>query len=471
MASSKALKIADDGYSTVLKIIDFILINLTMSAVVDFLGESETAVDITAAFIFSTVFLLIGEYCSLYSHRTLRRVRSSIKRVVITLLISIVVMKVIRIAFHNVEGVEISHLTPYVFDIWYLLLLVIVLFTHLVPIFAVRAYRRANHIKKRIAIIGMTSGGLAAERSLLQEYNSGSIDIKYYDDRGENRFGYLTRTPYAGKVDVLLELARKGEVDEVYIALPMVAKDRIRHYLQQLSDSTVDTFLIPDLYTYNLNVSSVKSINGVQIFSVFGSPFDGVGAAIKRIEDVIIGSIITLMISPVLLAVAVGVKLSSPGPVLFKQDRYGLGGKKIKVWKFRSMKVMENSDVVTQATKNDPRVTKFGAFIRRTSLDELPQFINVLQGQMSIVGPRPHAVAHNEQYRKIVDNYMIRHKIKPGITGWAQINGYRGETETVDKMEKRIQYDIQYLHEWTLWLDLKIIFLTVFKGFVSETAY
>lgn len=471
MASSKALKIADDGYSTVLKIIDFILINLTMSAVVEFLGESETAVDITAAFIFSTVFLLVGEYCKLYSHRTLRRVRSSIKRVCITLLLSIVVMKLIRIAFHNVEGVEISHLTPYVFDIWYLLLLVLILFTHLVPIFVVRAYRRANNIKKRIAIIGMTSGGLAAERSLLQEYNSSSIDIKYYDDRGENRFGYLTRTPYAGKVDVLLELARKGEVDEVYIALPMVAKDRIRHYMQQLSYSTVDTFLIPDLYTYNLSVSSVKSINGVQIFSVFGSPFDGVGAAIKRIEDVIIGSIITLMISPVLLAVAVGVKLSSPGPVLFKQDRYGLGGKKIKVWKFRSMKVMENSDVVTQATKNDPRVTRFGAFIRRTSLDELPQFINVLQGQMSIVGPRPHAVAHNEQYRKIVDNYMIRHKIKPGITGWAQINGYRGETETVDKMEKRIQYDIQYLHEWTLWLDLKIIFLTVFKGFVSETAY
>ncbi|RAH21075.1 sugar transferase, partial [Vibrio vulnificus] len=151
--------------------------------------------------------------------------------------------------------------------------------------------------------------------------------------------------------------------------------------------------------------------------------------------------------------------------------RYGLGGKKIKVWKFRSMRVMENDAVVTQATKNDPRVTKFGAFIRRTSLDELPQFINVLQGSMSIVGPRPHAVAHNEEYRVLVDNYMIRHKIKPGITGWAQINGYRGETETVDKMEKRIQYDIQYMQNWSLWLDIKIIFMTVFKGFVSETAY
>lgn len=228
---------------------------------------------------------------------------------------------------------------------------------------------------------------------------------------------------------------------------------------------------MPDLYTYNLSVSQLKEVGGVQTFSIFSSPFDGVGKFTKRVEDIIIGSMIALLISPVLLAVAIGVKLSSPGPVLFKQDRYGLGGKKIKVWKFRSMKVMENDAVVTQATKNDPRVTKFGAFIRRTSLDELPQFINVLQGSMSIVGPRPHAVAHNEQYRKLVDNYMIRHKIKPGITGWAQINGYRGETETVDKMDKRIRYDIQYMQNWSLWLDIKIIFLTVFKGFVSETAY
>lgn len=471
MAASKVLKIADDGYATVLKIVDFLIINLTMSALVEFLGEHETAIDITAAFIFSTIFLLVGEYCHLYSYRTLRRVRASVKRICLTLLIACAVMKVVRFAFHNVEGVEISHLTPSVFNTWYLLLFVVLLILHLTPILVVRTYRRTYNSKKRIAIIGMTKGGLATERSLLKEYNSGSIDIKYYDDRGENRFGYITRTPYAGKVNEVLQLARQGQVDEVYIALPMVAKDRIRDYLEQLSDSTVDTYLVPDLYTYNLNVSSIKSMDGVQMFSVFASPFDGVGAAIKRVEDIIIGSIITLMISPILLAVAIGVKMSSPGPILFKQDRYGLGGKKIKVWKFRSMKVMENSDVVTKATKNDPRVTKFGAFIRRTSLDELPQFINVLTGQMSIVGPRPHAVAHNEQYRKIVDNYMIRHKIKPGITGWAQINGYRGETETVDKMEKRIQYDIQYLHDWSLWLDLKIIFLTVFKGFVSETAY
>jgi putative colanic acid biosynthesis UDP-glucose lipid carrier transferase len=157
--------------------------------------------------------------------------------------------------------------------------------------------------------------------------------------------------------------------------------------------------------------------------------------------------------------------------VIFKQYRYGIDGKKIKVWKFRSMKVMDNGGVVKQATKDDPRVTKFGSFIRRTSLDELPQFINVLQGRMSIVGPRPHAVAHNEEYRQIVDKYMLRHKVKPGITGWAQINGYRGETDTLDKMEKRVEYDLNYIRNWSLWLDIKIIFLTVFKGFVGKNTY
>ncbi|MFV0448139.1 MAG: undecaprenyl-phosphate glucose phosphotransferase [Vibrio sp.] len=471
MTPRKVLKLADDGYATLLKMVDFLLINLMLTSIIESLGDHETAIDILAAFIFSVIFLLVGEYCKLYSYRTLRRIRASFFRLLATLTISVLVMEVVKYFFKNVDGVTITNLNPTVFISWYLLAYGVLLAARLIPIASVRIFRQKMNQKQRIAIIGMTPAGIAISRSLLNEYHLNDIDVAYYDDRGEQRFGYLTKIPYNGKVDGLLEKARKGEIDEVYVALPMVAKDRIRHYLEQLSDSTVDTYLVPDLYTYNISISKVKSVNGVQTFSVFGSPFDGVGAVIKRVEDIIIGSIITLMISPVLLAVAIGVKMSSPGPVLFKQDRYGLGGKKIKVWKFRSMKVMENSEVVTQATKNDPRVTKFGSFIRRTSLDELPQFINVLQGSMSIVGPRPHAVAHNEEYRKIVDNYMIRHKIKPGITGWAQINGYRGETETVDKMEKRIQFDIQYMQNWTLWLDFKIIFLTIFKGFVSETAY
>ncbi|EIV7826318.1 exopolysaccharide biosynthesis polyprenyl glycosylphosphotransferase, partial [Escherichia coli] len=186
---------------------------------------------------------------------------------------------------------------------------------------------------------------------------------------------------------------------------------------------------------------------------------------------IVISSIILIFISPILLIIACLIKLTSPGPIIFKQTRYGMDGKPIKVWKFRSMSVMENDNKVIQATKNDIRITKIGRLLRRTSLDELPQFFNVLFGGMSIVGPRPHAVAHNEQYRNLIEGYMLRHKVKPGITGWAQINGWRGETDTLEKMEKRVEFDLEYIREWSIWLDLKIIFLTIFKGFINKSAY
>lgn len=471
MKSRKALQLADDGYATLLKIVDFLIINISLTFIIRLIGAKETAIDATAAFLFSVIFLLAGEYINLYAHSVLSRVRRSFVRLVCTLIVAALAMQVVKYTFRNLDGYTITNLNNTIFYQWYVLLLVCLAAVRMVTISIVRLVRKSMNKKRRVAVIGLTPGGLTIERALMRAHRPQDLEITFYDDRNENRFAYPIRSPMKGKVAPLIELAKEGGIDEVFIALPMVARDRIRHYLDELSDSTVDTYLVPDLYTYNLNVSQLKRIGGVQTFSIFSSPFDGMGKVIKRIEDIVIGSMIALLISPVLIAVAVGVKLSSPGPVLFKQDRYGLGGRKIKVWKFRSMKVMENDAVVTQATKNDPRVTKFGAFIRRTSLDELPQFLNVLQGSMSIVGPRPHAVAHNEQYRKIVDNYMIRHKIKPGITGWAQINGYRGETETVDKMEKRVRYDIQYMQNWSLWLDIKIIFLTVFKGFVSETAY
>jgi putative colanic acid biosynthesis UDP-glucose lipid carrier transferase len=210
---------------------------------------------------------------------------------------------------------------------------------------------------------------------------------------------------------------------------------------------------------------------GIPTISIYDSPIDGSNAIIKRIEDVILSTLILVLISPVLIGLAIAVKVTSKGPVFFKQNRYGIDGKPIKVWKFRSMNVMEDGAKVTQATKNDSRFTPIGQFIRKTSLDELPQFLNVLQGQMSIVGPRPHAVAHNEQYRSLVDGYMLRHKVKPGITGWAQINGWRGETDTLDKMEKRIEFDLEYIQNWSLALDLKIVFLTIFKGFINKNAY
>jgi putative colanic acid biosynthesis UDP-glucose lipid carrier transferase len=197
----------------------------------------------------------------------------------------------------------------------------------------------------------------------------------------------------------------------------------------------------------------------------------GTYALIKRLEDIVISSIILVLIAVPLMVIALAVKITSKGPVIFKQSRYGLNGKEIKIWKFRSMTVTEDSDNVTQATKNDSRFTKIGAFLRRTSLDELPQFFNVLQGKMSVVGPRPHALAHNEKYRAVIDYYMLRHKIRPGITGWAQVNGWRGETDTVEKMEMRIKYDLDYIRQWSLWMDVKIVFYTIFRSFTDKNAY
>jgi putative colanic acid biosynthesis UDP-glucose lipid carrier transferase len=218
--------------------------------------------------------------------------------------------------------------------------------------------------------------------------------------------------------------------------------------------------------------SKVTNLRGIPIVSVFdtplNSPLDGL---IKRIEDLALCSVILPLIALPMLVIGTIIKLSSPGPVIFKQLRYGVNGEAIKIWKFRSMTVMENGNTVTQATANDKRVTPFGNFLRRTSLDELPQFINVLQGTMSVVGPRPHAIAHNEYYRKHIQGYMLRHKMKPGITGLAQVHGCRGDTETMEKMEARIHYDLDYIRQWSVFLDLKIVAQTIFKGFVGENVY
>jgi putative colanic acid biosynthesis UDP-glucose lipid carrier transferase len=228
---------------------------------------------------------------------------------------------------------------------------------------------------------------------------------------------------------------------------------------------------VPDILGITIVQGRLQDVGGVPVVGLCESPFTGVNALVKRAEDLVLASLIVLAIAPLLLALAVGVKLSSPGPVIFRQRRHGLDGREIVVWKFRSMRALDDGLVVPQAVRDDPRVTRFGAFLRRSSLDELPQFVNVLQGRMSIVGPRPHALAHNELYRGLIGAYMVRHKVKPGITGWAQVNGLRGETETVDKMRARVEHDLEYLRRWSLALDLRIIARTVALVLFDRQAY
>jgi Undecaprenyl-phosphate glucose phosphotransferase len=282
----------------------------------------------------------------------------------------------------------------------------------------------------------------------------------------------LAGTPHLGDIDMLSHYVEQHHINQVWIALPVSEQKAIDRIVSDLDHSTADIKFVPDLFGLQLLNHSVEQMAGLPVINLRASPLNGEARMIKGLEDRVLALLILILISPLLLLIALGVKLSSSGPVLFKQKRHGLDGKTIKVWKFRSMRVhQETSGQITQATRRDPRITAFGSFLRRTSLDELPQFINVLQGKMSIVGPRPHAVEHNHHYKTIVQNYMQRHRVKPGITGWAQVNGLRGETDTVEKMAARVEYDLHYMQNWSVLLDLRIIALTVVKGFVGKGAY
>ena len=292
--------------------------------------------------------------------------------------------------------------------------------------------------------------------------------VGFFDDRDHARLPAATEGMLLGQMDDVQPYVSKHNVDLVYISLPMLPQPRVLKLLDALRDSTASVYFVPDMFMFDLINARFDHVNGVPVVSIRDTPFFGVRGLLKRFSDIVLSSLILLLILPLMAVIAVGVKLSSPGPVLFKQRRYGLDGEEIKVFKFRSMTVSEDGERVVQAKRNDQRVTRFGKFLRKTSLDELPQFINVLQGRMSVVGPRPHAVSHNEMYRKIIKGYMIRHKVKPGITGWAQVNGLRGETDTQDKMAARIEYDLEYIRNWSLLLDLWIILRTTKVVFVSD---
>ena len=323
---------------------------------------------------------------------------------------------------------------------------------------------------KRVAIAGLNDLGRQTSSNISEDVGLGLRMIGYFDDREKARISDPAES-LAGDLTELVEIARRGEVDTILITLPMRAEDRIRYLLDQLSDSTVSVYIVPDFFVFELLHSRWTNMGGLPAVSVFENPLFGVDGVAKRVTDVAIASAALVIGAVPMLVIAALVKFSSPGPIFFRQRRYGLDGREIMVWKFRSMRTCDNGPVVKQATKEDPRITPIGRILRKTSLDELPQLINVIDGSMSLVGPRPHASAHNEQYRSLIRGYMLRHKVKPGITGLAQVNGCRGETETIEKMERRIEWDHNYIRTWSLWLDIKILFQTVGVVLKQDQAY
>jgi putative colanic acid biosynthesis UDP-glucose lipid carrier transferase len=333
--------------------------------------------------------------------------------------------------------------------------------------------RSRGYNTRGFAIVGVNELGFELASRIAVTPELGLKLIGFYDDRHNNRLKEIPARmgQRLGTIPELIAAARAGRVNMIFITFPMRAEHRIKGVLAQLGDTTASVYIVPDFFVFELLHSRWTNIGGLPAVSVFENPFYGIDGFVKRAVDLMLASILMVAVSVPMVVIAALIKLTSPGPAFFRQKRYGLDGREIMVWKFRSMRVCESGDDFTQATRDDPRTTALGALLRKTSLDELPQLFNVLEGSMSLVGPRPHASMQNEEYRSLIQGYMLRHKVKPGMTGLAQVNGWRGETDTLEKMERRVECDHRYIREWSLFMDLKILLRTVFVVLSRQNAY
>ncbi len=447
------------------RLLDSAVIIITLWAVIDINSLEWDSKQSGWLLISMVTFLFIAEFNGLYREKRGVLFIKELKSILVNWLSVLVVLISINQFYLLIDPVFEK-----VFWIWAFVVPIEILSWHLMVDSFLRIIRRQGKNSRKVAVAGANDLGLELQRVFEHEEWMGMSFSGIYDDRLKSRTDTSTIN-VLGDLKELVRRAKNGDIDIVYITLALKAEERIKNIISELSDTTVSVYYVPDFFGFDLLRSQWSSVGNIAVVSIYDSPFYGVDGVLKRIFDLIFSLFVLLLIAIPMLVIAILVKITSPGPVLFKQRRFGLDGNEITVWKFRSMSVTEDGSKVVQAKKNDPRVTKLGGFLRKTSLDELPQFINVLQGSMSVVGPRPHAVAHNELYRKQIKGYMLRHKVKPGITGLAQVRGYRGETDTLDKMERRIKYDLEYIEHWSLHMDLKIVVLTVFKGFMGEEVY
>jgi len=350
------------------------------------------------------------------------------------------------------------------------------LFTPVVMVGAHLALARVTHSMavdraRKVLVVGINPIAGRLVKTMRAAPHLGLQFAGFVDDRAATRLNAEARKDLLGRIDELSALVVRNDIDVVYITLPISSHPRIMAMLSTLRDTTASIYFVPDVTVFDLIQARVDDVDGIPVLAVCETPFQGVHGSLKRLMDIVVSASALVALAPVMAAVAIAIRLESPGPIIFRQRRYGLDGRDIVVYKFRSMTVTEDGDKqYKQVTVGDSRVTRVGRLIRATSLDELPQFVNVLQGRMSIVGPRPHAVAVNEHYRKLISGYMIRHKVRPGITGWAQVNGYRGGDD-INQMRKRIEFDLEYLRSWTLRLDVYILLRTVLLVFRDAKAY
>ncbi|MCR9296594.1 MAG: undecaprenyl-phosphate glucose phosphotransferase [bacterium] len=414
------------------------------------------------------VYFLVTEVTNVYRVEKTRSANVDLALVLSSWLITVLVLAVL--AFFSRQGIHFARSSILG---WIVLTGAALGFMRMLVHIGMSIGNAAGWTRHKCAIAGLNPLGIQLLQNAKKHPECGLQMVGFFDDRSKDRWLTVaeSESQYLGNLDALVELARSGGVETVFITLPMRAEARIRWLLDQLADTTVNAYIVPDFFVFELLHSRWNSIGGLPAVSVFESPLYGVDGWLKRGLDFCLALVGMTLLAPVMLVCALLVRWSSAGPVFFRQKRYGLDGREILVWKFRTMTVCDNGGKVQQASKDDPRVTRIGRLLRRTSLDELPQLLNVLDGSMSLVGPRPHATAHNEHYRKLIRGYMLRHKVRPGITGLAQVKGYRGETETLDKMRKRIEYDHRYIQQWSIWLDFRILLQTLYVVLGQKNAY
>ncbi len=414
--------------------------------------------------------IVLFYFCNLYKIESLIDRRAAFSK--IFLLCTFTLMVPVALAF----ALKIS---SSFLDIWALQWLIYsvsgICFIRLLVSTCLISWAQAGWLTRNVAIVGAGDQGALMVEQLKKTHYPWLQIVGVFDDRSERCSESIAGNLRMGNIDTLVSMARDSRIDEILVALPWGAEERILDILNKLQVLPVHVRLCPEILCYKFPNNGYSYYNGIPILNMFDKPLSGWNYVLKNIEDKLLGLLILIFIAPILLVIAVLIKLDSPGPVLFRQKRYGFNNQLINMYKFRSMYVDKQDNNAKQLTvRNDPRVTKLGRFLRRTSLDELPQFLNVLTGEMSIVGPRPHATeakAAGMLYEDVVNQYAARHKVKPGITGWAQVNGWRGDTDTEEKIQKRVDYDIDYINRWSLGFDLKIILKTIFVVIIGQNAY
>ncbi|MGB3916156.1 MAG: undecaprenyl-phosphate glucose phosphotransferase [Thiothrix litoralis] len=416
----------------------------------------------------SLLFGLVGRFTDIYTSWSGRPFfRDEVIRIIVTWLVTFLFLIFIIFAVKTSE--EFSR---FVLISWLFITPLLLISSRYVLRSLQASLKRIGINNHNIAIAGITEQGLRFADIINSQPDSGFQIAGFYSLEEDTDIIELPRQyAHIGNAQAMMEAARTGEWDQIYLAPSSGQSAASMRLINELADTITPIRLIPDNFTNSLLHSRYMEIAETPILRIYDAPLSAQRAFIKRVEDIFLGILLLLLVAPLMLGIAIAIKLTSRGPILFKQTRHGLRGEKFQVLKFRTMTVCENDGNIKQATRNDCRITPVGAFLRKSSLDELPQFFNVLQGHMSIVGPRPHAVSHNEEYRQLIPGYMRRHLMKPGITGWAQVNGWRGETDTLFKMEKRVELDMEYIRSWSLTLDLRIILVTAFKTLYDKNAY